>query len=77
MRFSPSPHLSFSPSLTFPYTHSLPHAGGAGSHVGSPKGKKPAHLIRSELKVLEEDLRTEAAHAPAKRALIGDKEKSR
>ena len=43
----------------------------------APVGKKPAHLIKDELKVLEEDLRNEATLHQPKRTLIGDKEKQR
>ena len=42
-----------------------------------PPGRKPGHLIKKELKVLEEDLRNEATLQQPKRTLISDKEKQR
>ncbi|QDZ20593.1 hypothetical protein HOP50_04g31130 [Chloropicon primus] len=42
-----------------------------------PAGKKPAHLIKDELKVLEDDLRNEATLMQPKRTLIGEREKQR
>ena len=61
--------------VTVPKFNKKKAAVTSSGYGQAPVGKKPAHQIKKELKVLEEDLRHERPRP--RRELIGDKEKAR